>query len=551
MTDDKSSQGLPPQLLEIARPPGQPRREDHDALIVLHLYGTYRAMGRQQVELLGPLAREVYELQRADWARLIASLGAVGKIVDTALPPFWAGLWWRWEGSGLYDEVNGMADALGVSGTDGWRGAFGVLGSGTTAFVATGTATADGSAIIGKNSDWTDSYGLRRPVVVHYNPSNGDLPHVMATWPLLNCPVVGVNSAGFAIGLNFFMADEVLGFGPTQWPWRRALQKATSVREGIRIFKRARNRGLSGFISMADASGDIALIECAPRRLAVFRPKGDWFAQSNHARTKRMLPHDRGGAPSSDQRRAAMEAAVQPHLGKITPEIASLIIRDRSNSPYVNEAVVANTAVLNSNVVSPATRTLWHSTAQQPQAPFGEMLPFTPGDSAPDAAALAADPRLGTPEMDREAHVVAEVRRAVRLFNEGKVEDAGAIWDGFADGGEPLLQPHRLTWARARVRWTLGRWDEAAALLAALNSDDTPFDVRAHALVAGGWAADRADRREDAVRLYRQALAYLDTRPDYNHQFTIAPTRSWASAGLKTPQTEGPPQETPDLQKVP
>jgi tetratricopeptide (TPR) repeat protein len=146
--------------------------------------------------------------------------------------------------------------------------------------------------------------------------------------------------------------------------------------------------------------------------------------------------------------------------------------------------------------------------------------------------------------MDREAHVVTEVRRAVRLFNEGKVDDAGARWDAFADSNEPLLQPHRLTWARARVRWTLGRWDEAAALLAALDSDDTPFDVRAHALVARGWAADRADRREDAVRLYRQALAYLDTRPEYNHQFTIAPARSWASAGLKTPRTEGAPQET-------
>ena len=550
MTDDKWSQGPPSQLLETAGLPAQPRREDHGALIVLHLYGTYHAMGRQHVELLGTLARDVYELQRADWARLIASLGAVGKIVDSALPPFWSGLWWRWEGSHLYDEINGMADALGVSGADAWRGVFGVLGSGTTTFLATGTATADGSAIIGKNTDWTDSYGLRRPVVIHYNPSNGDLPHVMATWPLLGAPLVGVNSAGFAIGMNFFMADEVLGFGPTQWPWRRALQKATSVRQGVRMFKRARNRGLAGFISMADAGGDIALLECAPRQLAVFRPDGDWLAQSNHARTKRLLPHDRGGSPESDQRRAAMEAAVQPHLGKITPEIATLILRARSNSPYVNEAVVANTAVRNSNVVNPAARTLWHSTAQQPQAPFGEMLPFSPGDSPVDAAALPADPRLGTPEMDREAHVVAEVRRAVRLFNEGKVEDAGAIWDGLADSGEPLLQPHRLTWARARVRWTLGRWDEAAALLAALDGDDTPFDVRAHALVASGWAADRADRREDAVRLYRQALVHLDTRPEYNHQLTIGPVRSWAAAGLKAPRTAGPPQETPNLQMV-
>ena len=89
-----------------------------------------------------------------------------------------------------------------------------------------------------------------------------------------------------------------------------------------------------------------------------------------------------------------------------------------------------------------------------------------------------------------------------------------------------------------------------SALLAALDGDDTPFDVRAHALVASGWAADRADRREDAVRLYRQALVHLDTRPEYNHQLTIGPVRSWAAAGLKAPRTAGPPQETPNLQMV-
>ena len=34
-----------------------PRREDRGDLIVLHLYGLYYEMGRQQAELLGPVAR--------------------------------------------------------------------------------------------------------------------------------------------------------------------------------------------------------------------------------------------------------------------------------------------------------------------------------------------------------------------------------------------------------------------------------------------------------------------------------------------------------------
>ncbi|MEX0800803.1 MAG: C45 family autoproteolytic acyltransferase/hydrolase [Dehalococcoidia bacterium] len=528
----------------------QPRREDHGALIVLHLSGTYREMGRQHVELLRPLARQAYELQLADWKRLVSGIGPAARLADLFLPPLWAWLWRRFEPSRAYDFMVGMGDALRVSGPNAVRGFYGFLGSGTTTFVATGSATADGRAIIGKNSDWSDAGGLRRPIVTHYHPSNGDLSHIAAGWPLLpGSGTTGVNEAGFAIGANFFNADQIVGLPLPRWPYFRALQKATTVEEGIRILTDSPNRGLASFASMADAHGAIAMVEYTPGQCAVFRPDDEWFAQANHARTDEMAPHDRGRSPDSYERRAAMEAAVQRHLGEITPQIAANILRDRSTSPYLNApGVVANTGVLNSAVVHPASRTLWHSTSQQPQAPFGEMLPFTAGDSA--AAPLPADPRLGAPQMEHEAHLVAELRRAARLFSEARVEEAGRIWDGLADGGEPLLQPHRLSWARARVRWTLGRWDEAEALLATLDTDDTPFDVRAHALLALGWTADHAGRREEAIESYRRALASLDTHPEYNHQFTIAPARAWASAGLKSPRI-GPPPETPDLLRVP
>jgi hypothetical protein len=364
-------------------------------------------------------------------------------------------------------------------------------------------------------------------------------------------PVMGVNAAGFAIGANFFMADQVLGLGPTQWPWRRALQKAKSVKQGLRMFARARNRGLSGFFTMADAAGEIALVEASPWHQAVFRPDGDWFGQANHARTEKMVPHDRGGSPDSHQRRAAMEEVVGRHLGGITPEVAAHILRDRSNSPYVNESVVANPAVLNSTVVHPASRTMWHSTTKQPQAPFGQMVGFTMGAGASPAPPLAADPRLGTPEMAREAEVIAEVRRAVRLFNEGAVREAGAIWDSLAEQGEATLEPHRLIWARARVLGTLGELAQADALLAGLEAAAVPFDVAVHALVARAWVADRQGRRTDALALYRRAQASLGEYPEFNHQFTIAPLRAWAAAGLREPQTVGPWPATPDLQRVP
>ena len=36
-----------------------------------------------------------------------------------------------------------------------------------------------------------------------------------------------------------------------------------------------------------------------------------------------------------------MEAAVEAQVGKITPQVASDILRDRSNSRYVNDSTVA------------------------------------------------------------------------------------------------------------------------------------------------------------------------------------------------------------------
>ncbi len=241
--------------------------------------------------------------------------------------------------------------------------------------------------------------------------------------------------------------------------------------------------------------------------------------------------------------------AVRSRLGGITPQIAPCILRDRSNSPYVNESVVANAVALNSAVVHPASKTLWHSTTRQPLAPFGEMVPFSVATDVSATPALPADPRLGTPELDRQASVVSDLRRAVRLFNEGKIEEAGAIWDRFAENGEPILEPHRLAWARARVRWTLGRLEDADGLLAGLHGDSAPFDVRSHALVARALIAGCLARRQDANGLYLQARDYLDGHP-YNHQFMVAPLHARIAAGLQAAPDNGPMPQLPDLQRV-
>lgn len=245
-----------------------------------------------------------------------------------------------------------------------------------------------------------------------------------------------------------------------------------------------------------------------------------------------------------------MEDAVRRHLGAITPPVAAQIIRDRTNSIAVNDATVANLFVLNAAVIQPATKTLWHSTTMQPEAPFGEMLPFSVGADVSTPPPLAADPRLATPEMEREHAVVALARRAVRAFDAGDFATAGGIWDALAARAQPILHPDRLAWARAAVRWKGGDLDGADRLLAEVDLERAPFEIAACTQVGRAVIADQRGRREDAVAHYRHARDYLGTHPEYTDDQTEH-LRTIVARGLEAPLAIDAVGPLPDLQYVP
>ncbi len=531
---------------------GRVRRTDHGALIVIDLHGSYETMGRQQVELLGPETRELGELYGDRWNGLVRSQGFLGRFVNGLVLPVWTTFGgWR-EDSGLFEETAGIARALAARDSDGVRYLYGgVFGGGSTVFAATGPATADGRALIGRNVDWSDDGGRRRPLVARYHPDNGDLVHLAVSWPLIVVPIVGLNEAGLAVSINFFDSDEMFGLGFPRYLYRRLLQRARTVEEALALLAEGGNRGGAGFLVLADAAGDVALAECSATRCAVFRPSEGWFGHANHSRTPEMRDHDEGRSADTDRRRRAMEAAVERHLGRITPEIAAAILRDRSNSAFMNDATVANLRVLNPVVVDPARKLLWHSTTQQPLAPFGEMIPLTVDGSPADVSPIAADPRLATAGMQEEIATVAAMRQASRLFAVGRVGDAGAIWDRLASAPTNGLEPRRLAWARARTRWSTGKLADADALLADADVAEAPFEVRAHAKVVRAMIADRQARREDALAHYRDAAAWLDAHAEYDAPTLIGPLRRWIAEGVAAPARARRFPGMPDLQCIP
>jgi hypothetical protein len=531
----------------VAQSADEPRREDRGDLIVLHLYGSYREMGRQQAELMGPELRAVYELHERDFERAMARAGSGEKLVNGILMPLWSGFGPLYEESGFHDEMTGIAAGLGVRRRQLMRVIF-TLTAGSTVFAATGGATADGQALIGRNVDWQDGFGRRRPLVAHYHPTGDDLDYIFVGWPLVSLPTVGLNQAGFALSFNFFVSEPRVGYALPQWPHRLALQRATSVEEGIQIFEETRLRGISAFMVMADAAGDIAMVECIPEACSVFRPEGDWFGQANHARTQAMIPYDRYRGPDSFARRAAMEAAVRPYLGELSPLVASRILRDRANSPYANASTVANLTVLNAAVVHPASGILWHSTSMQPHAPFGEYVPFSLTDDAPEAPVLPVDPAFAAGELQAEVRAVAEARLASRLVEEGLLAEATVVLDRLAEAPGGPLDPARLAWARARVRWMQGQLEAAYEILAAVESPAAPYGVRARGLTRRAVLADRLGRRDEALRLYGLAAEHLAARPEFNVFDDLHPR---IAAGLEAPQTDGDLTEGPELMLIP
>jgi hypothetical protein len=223
---------------------------------------------------------------------------------------------------------------------------------------------------------------------------------------------------------------------------------------------------ISTFGALADAAGEIALLECTTVRCEVFRPEGDWFAHSNHARTEAMKAEDLFRGPDSFDRRRLMERAVESRLGRLDAARAAEILRDRSGHPFANASVVGNLFVLNAVVVEPARGILWHSDAMQPYAPFGRYVPITIGDASAPSAPIPASPYLGTEKYRREAAAVARVRAALAAHQmDDDAEKANGLWDLIlADPpGDLDLSRISLGWAHSLV--ATGRFAEAISML--------------------------------------------------------------------------------------
>src|SRR5208282_5229514 len=108
---------------------------------------------------------------------------------------------------------------------------------------------------------------------------------------------------------------------------------------------------------------------------------------------------------------------------------------------------------------------------------------------------------------------IASMRTATRLTDSGRSKEALALWDGVARRNEAFVEPPRMAWARARILASMGSYREADQLLAPLDTDSTPAEVRVYALLARGTVARRLGKSDQALALYQRAAQCLDSLP--------------------------------------
>ena len=206
-----------------------------------------------------------------------------------------------------------------------------------SAFIATGSMTADHQIVIAHNN-WT-SYlaGERWVIIFDILPKQGNrilmdgFPGVIAS-----DDDFGVNSAGMMITETTITQFE--GWDPNGKPEfmraRKALQYANSIDDYVRIIKEGNNGGYANDWLIGDRkTGEIAYLELGLKNTPLWRTRDGYFISSNFPRDSQVIkeettfnPNDASNSPNA--RRTRWEELMKQAKGKIDVPMAEQFLSD-------------------------------------------------------------------------------------------------------------------------------------------------------------------------------------------------------------------------------
>lgn len=295
-----------------------------------------------------------------------------------------------------------------------------------SAFGASGPATANGHTLIGRVFDFEGGRVFDEDKVVLFSRPDYGIPFVSVLWGGMAGAVSGMNAEGLGVVLNAAASDDFDTEGtPSTILVRRMLQYAGSIEDAVAMAE-STDVFVTDILLVADGkTGDLAVIELSPGRVAVRRGEDAIYA-TNHLLTDAFSNDSQNASRMLDgttlSRYERVAERVETAYGTLDPAEAVAILRDRKLSGDRSvalghrgtiDALICAHAV----VMDLTARKLWVSSAPHT---LGAFVAYSLDDvfagRLTDRGSIPADPMLADGSWRR-------FERARRLAGSDRLDD--------------------------------------------------------------------------------------------------------------------------------
>jgi hypothetical protein len=180
-----------------------------------------------------------------------------------------------------------------------------------SAFVATGSATADGNIVLGHNLWWGYLMGQRANAMVDIKPEKGERVMFDAFCGMIHSGTdFAINSAGIALCETTI--GGFAGFDPKGIPefvrMRKAIQYSKNLSDVAAIFKKGNNGGYANTWLMGDAkTGEIGKLELGLKNVIFSTSTEGYYVGSNFPEDPKLIREEVPGGWNADPKRNGSE----------------------------------------------------------------------------------------------------------------------------------------------------------------------------------------------------------------------------------------------------
>ena len=326
---------------------------------------------------------------------------------------------------------------------------------GCTAFAVSGTATASGHLLVGRNFDFEGPEPFDRDKAILFFKPAGKIPFASLAWTGETGVVTGLNAEGIFVSVNAARTDDKSSGGgiPVEILLRELLENARSLDDGIRMVREAKVI-VPDFYLIADGkTGESAVIERSPARTEVRRAR-DVLLLTNHALSPAFAADSENDRLrrylTSGARYRRLAEVVKHNRGGFDPRRVLDVLRDKGGEKGAqlglgNRNAIDALIATHSVVVDTTALTIWvssgpHLLGRYVGYDLRKELSGEQRDNPPD---LPPDPLEGGDEVRRWQLASDELKAAQALVKSApwRALEAAERAVGLQ---EMMPEPHRL-----------------------------------------------------------------------------------------------------------